>query len=422
MARPRPHLPKGSILAVAGIFCLVTIASGILAEESAELAEPVDLGESHPFPDTTTRDASPTNARVEFLDPEAVPTSAQAANVPQPAADTKAAGTEAPGEKKSEAEKKPEEQKPGDKAEAGDGKASAEVIPPPPEPTAEELTKRREHAADFQSLGEKFFGFPVTGSLYTRYRFREGAGFQDQDIYEFLSMDLGEKNRQAITGHFDARVANDLNGRHTGAKADVFSGLVDTYQGPADAMLYSAYADFNRIPGVDFLRAGRQFNYDTTEVVQFDGLRLDTKPWFAEHETVFSFYGGLPVHQDEHSQRGDDLAGTAVEGKPWNSMRMRLDYIHVDDNLSGETSNSQEVSSLGQNTGAGNQHNDLLALSLWQTFQKPDVRVQGRFSTLDGEPREGLARVFYNKPDDKLQVSATYQAWFELQGRLATEF
>lgn len=405
-------------------FCLVAAgASAFLsrcwAEEADERATPVLLDESPPPIEisTTPRDTASANAQGDFLDPEAEDVSAEVITERQPAADTKDAATGAPGDKKAEVENKP-----GDKTEAAGDQAQATVVPPPPAPTEEELTKRRERAAEFKSLGEKFFNFPVTGVLYTRYRLRAGAGDHDQDMYEFLSMDFGDKNRQPVTGHFDARVAEDLTGHHAIAKADVFAGIVDTYSSQIDPTLYSAYADFNRIPGVDFLRAGRQFNYDTPEVAQFDGLRLDTKPFLEEHETVFSFYGGLPVHQYQHSSAGDWLVGAAAEGRPWKSARLRLDYLHADDDLSGERSGSQLVSSLGLNTGDGTQHNDLLALSMWQTFRNPDLRLQGRFSVLDGEPREALARVVYNKPDDQLQVSATYRAWFERQGRLATEF
>ena len=423
-ARSQPHHRKDSCLWLAGAFCLAAMGAGVWAQESAELAEPV-LPDGTPLPlevSAGTRDTPSANKKGDFLDPEATNASAEGVNTPQPAADNKA-----PAEKKSEAEKKPEdkkaeEKKPEGKTEAAGDKAQAEQVPPAPVPSAEELAKRRARAADLQSLGEKFFKFPVTGSLYTRYRFRNGAGDHDQEIYDFLSMDFGDKGRQPITGHFDARAAADLDGRHTGAKADVFSGLVDTYNQPITAKLYSAYADFNRVPGLEFLRAGRQFNYDVSEVVQFDGLRLDTKPWFAEHETVFSVYGGLPVHQDQGSPRGDDLVGASVEGKPWKSMRMRLDYIHVDDNLSGERFNFQQAAFFGLDTGNGYRHNDLLSLSAWQTFHKPDLRLQGRFSVLDGEPRDALARVAYNKSEDQLQVSATYRAWFERQGRLATEF
>jgi hypothetical protein len=341
----------------------------------------------------------------DFLDPQAVKTSAGEAEQTLPAP----AGAD-PGEL---AGAPPARTDPG---------ANAEVIPPPPTPTDEDLARRRERAEAFKSLGEKFFDFPVTGMLYTRYRMRSGDGQRDQDMYQFLSLDVGDKNRQAVTGHLDARCAEDLTGHHAIAKGDVFAGIVDTYSNQVDATLYSAYADFNRIPGLDFLRAGRQFNYETPEVVQFDGLRFDTKPYFDEHETVFSVYGGIPILQYAHSSAGDDLAGLAIEGHPWKSARLRLDYLHVDDNLKDVTANSALATYFGLNNTTGFQHNDLAAISMWQTFQHPDLRLNGHFSILDGEPREALARAAYDRPDDQFQVTATWRMWFKEQGRLATEF
>ncbi|MCY3023126.1 MAG: hypothetical protein NTW87_29470 [Planctomycetota bacterium] len=323
------------------------------------------------------------------------------------------------------------EKKDDDKANAGaaDEKkgANGEVerpIPPPPIPTAEDLARRRQRAAELQSLGEKFFKFPVTGQTYTRYRLRTGAGERDQDMYEFLSMDFGDKNKHLATGHLDARFSADLDGRRTGLKADIFSDIVDTYRSPVNARLYSAYADFNKIPGVEFLRAGRQWTYETPEILQFDGARLDTQPWFGKHGLTFSFYGGLPVHEFEHTPNGDALFGAAAEARPWKGSRWRLDYIHVDDNLHGEQADSPTTveHGLDQPAPAGTRRNDLVAVSLWQTFHNPDVRVQGRFSELDGQAREAYARLIYDKADSRLQVAGTYRTWFEQQNRLANEF
>jgi hypothetical protein len=370
------------------------------------------------------------NTTATFVDPEAGAEEAQ--NV----AEGDAAKAEAPkagaDEAKKETPKAGADEAKKDTPKEGTEEAKKDAAPaagqeeekalPLPEATPEDWARRRARAAEFKPLGEKFFQFPVSGVYYTRYRLRKDGDTSDQDIYQFLSMDFGDKERHAATAHLDARMSADLDGKRKGLRADVFSGLVDTYDSSPETKLYSAYVDFNKLAGVDFLRAGRQFNYDTPEIVQFDGLRLDTKPWFGKHETVFSFYGGLPVHLYEHSPKGDALGGVAAEGRPWQGGRLRLDYIHVTDDLSGEHADSAPVEEHALDPVSSIRHDDLISLSLWQTFRKPDVRVQGRFSVLDGEPRDGLARVIYSKPESQLQVAATYRAWFERQGRLATEF
>ena len=375
---------------------LVLITTWALCVSAEENAEPVELSSPDKMAPAVNVSASTEDSPADFIDPNAQNTAApEISDDAQPAAE---------GEKKADTD------------------AATEKVPPPPVPSAEDLEKRRQRAADFQSLGEKLFKFPVTGTYYTRYRFRKSGDESDQDMYQFLSMDLGDKERHVATGHLDARWSADLDGKRSGLRADVFSGILDTYDSAVTGRLYSAYADFHKVPGVEFLRAGRQFNYDTPEIVQFDGLRLDTQPWFGAHEAQFSFYGGLPVHLYEHTPDGDALAGFAAEGRPCKSLRLRLDYIHVDDNLSGERADTVTVVDKDLILRNGTLHNDLVSLSLWQTFRKPDVRVQGRFSVLDGEPRDGLAQVTYNKQDSRLQVSATYRVWFERQPRLATEF
>jgi hypothetical protein len=305
-------------------------------------------------------------------------------------------------------------------AEAAKAEAEAAKVPPPPEPTAEQIAKRREDAQKYMSLGEKFFSFPVTGSLYTRYRLRSGPSDKDQDIYQFLSMDVGDKERNMATGHVDTRMSADLAGK-AGKKADLFTELVDTYDNHAvNARLYSAYVDFNKIPEVEVLRAGRQFSYDTPEILQFDGVRLDTKPLLCRNDLKFSFYGGHAVHEFESSQNGDDLYGAAVEARPWQSARMRMDWTHSDDLL--EFKHSLPPEQLVVKTEHTTRQDDLFSWSMWQTIRNPNIRLYGRFSVLDGEARDALARIVYDKPDWQLQVSSTYRAWFEKRDLQATEF
>ena len=326
---------------------------------------------------------------------------------------------------KTDADKKPEADDT-KKTEGADSPAKAEVveevIPPPPVPTADDLEKRKARALDFESLGEKLFGYPVTGTSVTRFRARRGAGDHDEDLYEFVSMDFGDKDRQSATEHFDLRYDADLSGRRTGSKADVFSGIVDTYSSARDLELYSAYTDFHKIPGVEFLRAGRQWNYDTSEVLPFDGVRLDTAPVLGEHELKLSFYGGVPVYSFALVPNGGSMGGAAVEGRPWKSMRMRLDFTHIDEDYSQDHKDTLDPLPNSLNPGTGYLHNDLASFSLWQVFQKPNVQLQARMSELDGRARDGFARAVYNKSELNLQVIGSYNVWFNQQPRLVNQY
>ena len=321
---------------------------------------------------------------------------------------------------------KTKDEKGNDTKKADDAKDTVntdlDVIPPPPEPTPLEVTKRKERAADYQSLGEKAFDFPVTGSLLNRYRLRHGVGETDQDISEFITVDIGEKAREMATAHIDASVFGELDRHHTGNRSDVFTDLLDTYNRPVDARVYSMYVDFNHICGVDFLRVGRQFDYDTPEILQFDGARLDTKPICGLNDLELSFYGGAPVHQFEKTNSGDWLAGLAAEVKPWERGKIRFDFIHLNDDFSDTVIPSKDPLLKSLSANGGTRINDITSLSLWQEFKDPDVRLNGHFSLIDGEARDLQVRTVYNNTSNRLQISGTYSIWFKPETQLVTEF
>jgi hypothetical protein len=415
---------------------LTDAASAPVASFVTPVVTPIEDSAKAPAPETVTTPNDPPVEAAEKEKEKEKPVETK------PAAAPAAAGTEAPktgdapkeavAAKENEAPKAGDAPKEGEAPKEGDapkeGEKAAElpdvpdVIPPPPVPTPEDLAKRQERAKAYQSLGEKFFKFPVTGSLSTRYRFRSGGGESDQDIYELLSMSVGDKSTQAITGHIDARLSADLDSTRTGLRSELFSSIVDTYNSPVNARLYSAYADFHRLAGLEVLRVGRQWTYETPEVFQFDGVRVDTDSWCGKHELKFSFYGGVPVHQFDLNVEGDYLVGSAVEGKPWNQARLRLDYVHADDRLENRNTNSADLVVQSLHPSHGTRQNDLVTLSFWQTLKNPNLRLQAQASALNGGMRDAMVRAVYNKQEWRLQLAATYRVWFDRQGRLANEF
>ncbi len=379
-------------VAMLALFCLGLTAS---AEEDAskkevERADPVS-------PDTKPAKSSdavapektqnqPEAKSKEDEKEDAAPKAKEIGEAPKGETETK--GTEGEGEGK------------------GKGKVAGEPLP----------ESRANYSADkYKSLGERFFKFPVTGSLWSRYRFRTGTEDKDQDFSQNLSMDIGDKARQMATGHLNARWSQDLDGRNIGLDADEYTQIIDTFGSSTEFRLYSAHVDFHKIPSIDLLRVGRQFTYDTPEILQFDGLRLDTQPFLGKHALKFSFYGGLPVHEFEASSQGDTLVGGAVEGKPFRSVRLRFDYTRIDDEVRRDRHQTPLV------YGDRKLSSNFLSWSYWQRWRDPFIRLHSRFTMLDGKPREGTVRFLYNNIKEQLYVSARYNGWFKEQQRLVSE-
>lgn len=321
----------------------------------------------------------------------------------------------------------------------------------PPVPTAEEIAKRNARAEDYKTLGEKFFKFPVTGSLYSGYSLRvaknvKGSSLRngpdeadgdnirpthdtnsDQDIRQYLTMDFGDPDKHVAIAHFDLQVDTDLDGYKRRRdfegevdRRDPLISIADTFAGPVYYRLDSAYMDFNHIPGISKLRVGRQYTYETPEVLEFDGVRLDTQPFFGDKELVFSFYGGRSVHNYEITDYNlrsrsieefnngftDDVIlhdltyGASAEGRPWEGGRMRLDWQHLTDQI------------YDPYVGSTHAKSDEMTLNVWHTFQTPNLQINGRVSVLDGQLRDTFARASYYKEDWRLHVSASYQGYY----------
>ncbi|MBI2899767.1 MAG: hypothetical protein HYY17_06255, partial [Planctomycetes bacterium] len=62
------------------------------------------------------------------------------------------------------------------------------------------------------SFGEDLFGVPIHGALSLKYRVRWGGGETDNDLYQHLSTDIGDPDRDKLTGHLFFRASEDLDG------------------------------------------------------------------------------------------------------------------------------------------------------------------------------------------------------------------
>jgi hypothetical protein len=229
----------------------------------------------------------------------------------------------------------------------------------------------------------------VRGQLVSRYWLRWTGGTHDQDVYETLTLDLGKEDQNAVTGHLLGRLAADIDG-HSGGSSPFFS-LQDTRNGAVDVQLYDAYADLHRIDGLELVRAGRQTIEETPELMYFDGVHCRTRP-AAAGELQFGAYGGVSTHLYESSPQGDWTAGVYGECRPWGGGRLRLDWMHLEDEVL-----------------LGAHKDDLLGAGIWQTIDS--VQLEAQYTRLEGRDRDVRARASWADTDSRFTGQLT---WYQL--------
>jgi hypothetical protein len=239
----------------------------------------------------------------------------------------------------------------------------------------------------------------VRGQLVSRYWVRWTGRTADHDLYETLSMDLGNEHRDAVTGHVMGRIAADLDGETDGSSQ--FFGLHDAVGKGIDGWLYDAYADLHRVSGFERVRLGRQATFLTPELAFFDGVSADTEP-LSETELQFGLYGGLSSHLYESSHSGDWTFGLYGQFRPWTGGRLRLDWMHLEDEAV-----------------LGPHENDLLGASVWQTVGP--VQIEGQYTNLEGEDRDVRGRLAFVDAESELTLQGTFYQLLQTQGSLVLE-
>jgi hypothetical protein len=226
----------------------------------------------------------------------------------------------------------------------------------------------------------------VRGQLTTRYWLRWTGDQNDSDLYETLMLDIGDPDLHDVTGHFYGRLAADLDADTNGSPP--FFSLQDVRSDSVDAYVYDAFADVHRIDGVELLRIGRQTIAETPEIAFFDGVHARTR---AASDTGLQFgaYGGVSVHLYESSHTGDVTTGLYGEGRPWQGGRIRLDWMHLEDEAL-----------------LGPHSDDLFSGGIWQTCGK--LQLEGQYSRIESRDRDVRARAAYAEPESRLQGQVTY--------------
>jgi hypothetical protein len=257
---------------------------------------------------------------------------------------------------------------------------------------AQEGTESAEPPAEEDS------GLDIHGSLSTWLRSRNTSGAHDNDLRQVVSIDVGDPTKDAVSGHLMAQGSLDLDGDSD----DVFAGLSDTYDSALTGRLYDAFVDFNQVDGFERIRLGRQLDYETPELAWFDGALVESEE-LGSLRSQLGVYGGLPVHPYESSPDGDALIGAFASARPWEGNRLRLDWMHFQDQR-----DDQEY------------RDDLLGARTWQNFG-PSVLVEGGYTRLGGENRDVRARAMWSDSDDDLTLEASWYQLLETQADLSLE-
>lgn len=237
----------------------------------------------------------------------------------------------------------------------------------------------------------------LRGQLRSRYYLRWTGQDSDNDLVETLSVDAGHAERDRVTGHLMGRLSWDIDGVD-----DTFASINDSYGGRLDGLLYDAWVDINRVDGFSRVRLGRQSVYDTPEFAYFDGVHL-TSNEFGALALQVGAYGGSSTHLYESSKAGDLTAGAYVAVRPWTNARLRVDYMHLEDETRLRT-----------------RDDDLLGAGFWQSVGR-DVHFEAQYSRIADQDRDAQGRARWSASDWGLLLQASYYRLLEPQGDLVLE-
>jgi hypothetical protein len=243
----------------------------------------------------------------------------------------------------------------------------------------------------------------VRGSLSSRYRGRWTDSEQDHDLVEVLSLEVGDRAKDKVTGYLLAEGLADLDGKPSNDGASPFHSLADTYDGAVTGRLFHAYADLHVSDVLPTLRVGRQMIVETPETVYLDGVRVESRELGTAHWR-FGSWAGIPVKTYASASPGDSTLGLFGETRPWTGGRLRLDYMHVEDE-----------------GHFGPREDELYGIEASQSIGK-SARIELEHTRFPDEPRDVRGRATWYAQDSDLVLQASWYALLQTQGDLTAPF
>jgi len=242
-------------------------------------------------------------------------------------------------------------------------------------------------------------GSPLSGTLTTRYRGRTGEDDEDHDLYQAIDLSYAP-----AIGAWRAHVFGQLFWDLDGSDRDgPFFGLQDTRDDELTGRLYQAFVDLEQVEELPFLRVGRQELYDAPVFLYFDGVRAETGSMGAARARIGA-YAGVPTHPWESSSSGDVLAGLRAEVDLWEDARLRLEWMHLEDERLTVP-----------------HEDDLFGLTLTQEIggERRATHLSAAVTALEGEERDLRVAASHHDAERELSVDVDWYELFETQTELA---
>jgi hypothetical protein len=233
----------------------------------------------------------------------------------------------------------------------------------------------------------------IHGFLSTSYKFRATADDSDQDIYQYLNMEMGDPRQQRVTAHIFGRWSADIDGGHDENGHYVFDSISDSHDNNIMGSLYYAYIDVHGRENFDIIRAGRQAMYEAPEPLYFDGAKFESKESTSPFRFKFGLYGGDPVDDLYGSDSDEDwLVGAFLKIRPWQRGRAQVHWTYVE-----------------EDDTHGYQKDNFYSVELWQQV-KDNLRLNTRFTGLDEDPRDIQFKIdYYNQEMDLILQGSYYE-------------
>ncbi|MGR3219018.1 MAG: hypothetical protein ACUZ8H_04260 [Candidatus Anammoxibacter sp.] len=244
----------------------------------------------------------------------------------------------------------------------------------------------------------------------------------DQDLFQNLSLSLGDPEKDKVTWHFFGTFREDIDDSSNTIKKEIFRRLIfprtpikrnpvvsgspffsvdDSIKIGFVARPYEFYADIKDVSLFKSIRVGRQYIREA-ENLHFDGLKMEFRGFKGIR---FSTFAGVPVHFFESSGSGDFLLGSSAEFQPIKGSRVKLDYTYVNDN----------------NKNIGDNDDNLFAFHLRQNINKWwNVFVD--FSMIDQTARDVEIRSNWIFPAVDLYVNVSVFKQLSVLEDFTTEF